>query len=249
MGLSRYLLLLAVPGVFAQTAIKVVTGTAVAGGTGSATITITSPSATYDPTDVQWTMTYSSGVLSGMTLTAGSALAAAGKSLSCASGTGQIKCIAWGLNTKPIPNGVLANATFRVSLDSPVSSSTLGLVGTTAVSGTAKTVASTATGATLLIQPPPRISKLTCALASIITPTTTTCTVTLTIKAAEATKVSLGLGTNSAKVTIPSSVTVAAGAISAPFTVSAGLVAALSKALLVASLNGSSATFTLSLLP
>jgi trimeric autotransporter adhesin len=244
----RYLFLLTVPAVFAQTGISVLPGTAVAGGSGSASITITSPSSSADPSAVEWTLTYSTSALSGMKLAAGGALSSAGKSLSCASGTGQVRCIIWGDNTQSIPNGVLATASFAVSLYAPAAS-TLGLTGLTAVSGTAKPLAATASGATLAIRPAAKISKLACTATSIFSFGKTTCTVTLTAAAIEAVSVALGLGTNSAKVTIPSSVPVPAGASSASFTLSTGAVVVKSTAILVASLDGASASLTLSLLP
>ena len=249
MSLWRFWFLLMVPVAFAQTGIKIVPGTAVAGGSGSASITIDSPSSSSDPSALEWTLTYSTSALSGMKLTAGTALSSSGKSLSCASGgTGQVRCIMWGENTKFIPNGVLATANFAVSLHAPASS-VLGLTGLTAVSGTAKTVPATASGATLTIRPAAKISKLSCAATSILSLGKTTCTVTLTSAAIETVSVALGLGANSAKVTIPSSVRVSAGSSSASFTLSAGTVVAKSTAILVASLDGTSATFTESLLP
>jgi hypothetical protein len=152
------------------------------------------------------------------------------------------------LNTKSITNGVLATAGFEVSLEAPASS-TLEFAAFTAVSSAAKPMAATASGATLTISPAAKISKLACAETSLVSLGKATCTVTLTSKAIEAVTVALGLGTNSAKVTIPSAVSVPAGASSASFTVTAGSVTATAKALLVASLDGSSATFSLSLLP
>ena len=248
MSLWRYRILLMVPVAFAQTGIKVVPGTAVAGGSGSASITINSPSSTSDPSALEWTLTYSTSALSGMKLTAGTALSSAGKSLSCSSGTGQVRCIIWGENTKSIPNGLLATANFVVSLHAPASS-TLGLTGLTAVSGTAKNVPATASGGTLTIRPAAKISKLSCAATSILSLGKTTCTVTLTSAAIEAVRVALGLGASSAKVTIPTSVSIPADATSASFTVSVGTVTVASKAILVASLDGSSATVFLSLAP
>jgi hypothetical protein len=247
MSVWHYWFLLVVPVAFSQ-GIQIVPGTAVAGGVGSASITINSPSSSSDPAALEWTLTYSTSALNSLKLTAGAALTAAGKSLSCASGTGQVRCIIWGSNETLIPNGILAAVSFAVSLSAPASS-TLGLTGLTAVSAAAKTLAATASGGTLAIRPAAKISKLACSATSIVSLGKTTCTVTLTSAAVEAVSADLGLGTGSAKVTIPSRVAIAAGASSASFTVPAGTVTTTSKALLVASLDGTSANCSLSLVP
>ncbi len=243
-----YWLLLLVPAALAQTTIKVVPGAAIVGGSGSATITLDSPSSAAEPVALEWTLTYSTSVLSGMNLSAGAALTSAGKSLSCVDGTGEIQCIIWGVNNTPIPNGVLATASFAVSSKAPTSSS-LGLTGLTAVSSSATPIAATASGATLTISSGAKISKLACPSTSITTPAEVVCTVTLASAAADAVKVDVGLDYEVAEVTLPRTVTVPAGQRGASYTVSAGAVAAATKAILVASVDGSSATFTLSLLP
>ena len=247
MSLWRYWFLLVVPVAFSQ-GVKVVPGTAVAGAAGSASITINSPSSSSDPAALEWTLTYSASALSSMKLTAGAALTAAGKSLSCTNGTGQVRCIIWGANDTLIPNGILAAVNFAVSLSAPASSA-LGLAGLTAVNAAAKTLAATASGATLTIHPAAKISKLACSATSIVSLGETTCTVTLTSAAIEAVKVALGLGTSSSQVTIPSSVAIPAWKSSASFNVTAGTVTAASTAVVVASLDGGSATVSLSLVP
>jgi len=245
----QYAFLLTASAAFAQTAVEIVPGAAVAGGSGSASITITSSASNSEPSDVEWTLAYSASALSRLQLVAGPALTSARKSLSCANGTGEVRCIAWGMNTTPIGNGVLATANFSVSPSAQQQSSTLALNGLIAVSGAAKSITATATSATLTISPAAKISELTCAATSIISLGKATCTVTLTSAAVEAVSVTLGLGTNSTKVTIPSSVGIPAGASSASFAVTAGTVANNSTAVVVATLNGSSATVSLSLVP
>jgi len=244
----QYWFFLVAPIAFAQSNIKVAPGTVVAGGTGYANITITSPTSTSEPSGLEWTLTYSSSVVSALKITAGGATTSAGKSLTCTTGTGQVRCIVWGLNTNSIANGILASTSFAVSVAAPATS-TLGLTGLTAVSSAGKSIAANETGGTLTILPAAKISTLTCASKSIVSLGKDTCTVTLVSKAIEAVTVSLGLGTGSAKVTIPASTIVWAGSTTASFTVTAGKVTANSTAILAASLNGSSRTDTLSLSP
>ena len=248
MRVWRYWFLLVVPVAFAQSSIKVAPGTVVAGGTGYANISITSSSSTSEPSSLEWTLTYSTSVISAFKITAGGATTAAGKSLSCTTGTGQVRCIVWGLNTNSIANGILASMSFAVSATAPATS-TLGLTGLTAVSGTGESIAATESAGTLTISPAAEISTLTCASTSIVSLGKDTCIVTLASKAIEAVTVALGLGTGSAEVTIPASTVVWAGSTTASFTVTAGQVATNSTAILAASLNGSSRTDTLSLLP
>jgi hypothetical protein len=248
MGLWRYWLFLTVPIAFAQSSIKIVPGTAVAGGTGYANISITSPSSTSEPSSLEWTLSYPTSVVSAPKVTAGGATTAAGKSLSCTTGTGQVRCIVWGLNTNSIANGILASTSFAVSATAPATSM-LGLTGLTAVSGPGKSIATTESAGTLTISPAAKISTLTCTSTSVVSLGKDTCTVTLASKAIEAVTVALGLGTGSAKVTIPASTIVWAGSTTSSFTVTAGQVATNSTAILAASLNGSSRTDTLSLLP
>ena len=239
--------LLSACAVLSQTAVKVVPKTAVAGGSGSFSLSITSDSGS-SPASLEWTLGYSSTDLSNVTITAGPASTSAGKSVSCTSGTGTARCIIWGLNTTAIVNGVIATASFAVS-KSAAASSVIQLTKLSASSPAGEIIAATGTGATLTITSANQVAKLGCTPTSLLTPASATCTVTLASAATAAVSVSLGLGTNSAKVTIPASVTVPVGASSATFTLEANAVAAPSTAVLVASLNGSSATVSIPLSP
>lgn len=232
--------------VLAQLSLNIGSLSIAPGSPASVNISMNSSSGTL-PSVVQWTLNYSSTSLSGMSLQPGSAAVAAGKTLSCASRTGSVSCVVWGMNRNIVPNGVVATANFQVS--STASSSTTLQVTNAAAASTAPSII-TATGSTgTLTLLSSRISKLACSPVTIVPPASATCTVTLSTPVALATSVSLGLASNSSGVTIPPSVTVPAGAASATFPVQAGLVTAPATAVLTASLNGTSATFSLSLLP
>ena len=194
----------------------------------------------------EWTLHYSSKDLSSMTVQASPSVISAGKSLSCAAGSGTISCVLWGVNQTAIPDGVIATANFSVASTAPASSA-LQIASVVVASPTAGNVAAAGNTATLTIAPP--ISKLSCGPASLVTPLSSTCTVTLASAALSPVAVSLGVATGSVSVLVPTSVTVAAGATTAAFTLQAGSVTALTNCVVVASLNSSSASFLLSLLP
>ncbi len=99
---------------FAQVTVEVGSASAVAGGAGSANISISTTSGNAPP-GVQWTLTYSETDISRMTLVPAIAITSAGKAISCATGAGSVKCIVSGLNTTPIPSGIIATANFSVS--------------------------------------------------------------------------------------------------------------------------------------
>jgi hypothetical protein len=245
---QRYLLLLAAPAVFGQTLLQVVPGTATPGGAGSAEITINSSSSSDEPSALEWTLTYSSTALNSVALTAGPALSSAGKSLSCLTATGQIQCVVWGENDTPIANGVLETASFMVSSPAPPSTP-LGLTGLTAVSGAGMGMSATGTGATLTMTPSDPIVSLTCGSSVLVTPSSTVCTATLQSQPTVPTKIELGLASGSAKVSIGSCITVPINSRSATFTVKAGAVTANETAVVVATLNGVTESFSITLEP
>jgi len=251
MRVWRYWFLLVAPAVFGQTSINVVPGTALAGSSGTASMTISSTSAGAEPSALQWTLTYSSSVFSNVKLTSGTTLNSAAKSLSCVSSTGQLRCMVWGYNNTAIRNGVLASVSFTVAANAPASSP-LGLKGLIAVSPAAKTLATTATGATQTIKsgtPQPKLSKFTCEATSILSLGKTVCTVTLTSPVTRATSIVVQIGVNSDHATVPASITIPVGWSSGTFTVSVGTVAAVATVPVVVGLDGVSLKVYLSLLP
>ncbi len=71
------------------------------------------------PVAVQWTISYSASVVSGVSVVAGSSATGAGKNVTCSSTTGSTICIVYGMNQTVIGDGVLANATFTISPSAP----------------------------------------------------------------------------------------------------------------------------------
>ena len=95
---------------------------------------------------------------------------------------------------------------------------------------------------------PATVSALQCSPASVTSGVTSTCTVTLS-KAAPTGGSSVAVSDNSTALTVPSSMTVAAGATTANFTATAGTVTANQAVTVTASLNGTSATASVTVQP
>ena len=127
------------------------------------------------------------------------------------------------------------SATFRAA-SGTVSSSQTAIV-TATLNSQIQTV-------TLSLAAAAQLSTLTCSPSIVAAPGTSTCTVTLNPAASGATSVTLL--SNNANVTVPGSVNVGAGLSSATFTASVAAVTSNQGALLTASLNGASQSFTLS---
>ena len=122
----------------------------------------------------------------------------------------------------------------------------------TATSGTVSanqnaTVTATLSGVTqqavISLAAATQLSSLNCAPGTVSSPGTSTCTVTLTATSASA--VSITLLSNNTSVTVPGSVNIGAGLSSATFTATVAAVVSNQTALLTASLNSVSRTFTL----
>ena len=141
-----------------------------------------------------------------------------------------------GLST-PLTLNPGQTATLTVGFDPTTAGAATGTVTITSNAVTA-TIALSGTGQ-------PAVSAVSCSNASLTGAATDPCTVTLTGAAASATVVSL-TSSNSA-VTVPASVTVAAGASSATFTATATAVSTAQTATLTAAEGGTSQTYALQL--
>lgn len=198
-------------------------GTAASGGLASLSLTLTSP-AGQEPAALQWSFTYPAGSLTNLSVAAGPAATAAGKSVTCATNAGSYMCILAGMNANIIANGVVA--TLSATVASTVTTVAVGVSGTvgTTVAGAAETV--TGAGSNISL-----VSSSTLPLGSISCPTSVnagasaTCTVALSAAAPAAGAV-VSLASGSASLTVPASVTVAAGGTTAKFTATAAAAAA-----------------------
>src|ERR1035438_6121786 len=91
----------------AQTNIALSSGAVTPGGTTVLNLSITSGTAS-SVAAVQWTFGYPAASVGSMTASGGPALSSAGKTLSCVGGVGSYTCIAWGMNSTAISDGVVA---------------------------------------------------------------------------------------------------------------------------------------------
>src|SRR5216683_3932417 len=107
-------LLAAAGSAFGQDALSLSSGSVVAGQTISLDLSLTVP-ASSGPAGLQWAYNYPAAVFSGVTVVAGPAAVAAGKSVSCSGGSGSYTCLLFGINSTTVNSGVVATATFTVS--------------------------------------------------------------------------------------------------------------------------------------
>ena len=117
------------------------------GGSVSLSISISS-SGGAAPAALQWTMSYSATDVTNVTVANGSATTSAGKSISCSSAAGTTTCIVFGLNTNPIANGTVAQATVQSSA-APSPAIPITLSGTVASSAAGSLLPSTSSGGSI----------------------------------------------------------------------------------------------------
>ena len=223
-------------------------GSATRGGSVSLNLSLnTSGSA---PAGVQWTASYPASDVASVNATAGAALTAAGKSLTCNASGGTIICLTSGMNSSVINSGVVA--VLQVTLTSTGSASSISLPlsnvmgalpdGTlAAVSGSGGTV--TATAPTQITA-----SSLQCSPSTVASGGAASCTVTISAGAASG-GATVALSSNNAALAVPGSVSIAAGSSTGTFTATAGSVNSTQAVTLSASLNGKSATAAASVVP
>jgi Cohesin domain len=161
---------------------------------------------------IQWSLSYPSDI-TGVTVNFGSSATTAQKSLYC-NGT---QCLLAGLNTTIIPDGTVATATFQIA--SNPSAITIPIQITAVVATTAAgSVIPTAVGSgSVSLSLLPTLSGISCATTTINTPGNTVCTVSLT-SAALLGGALVALSSNNASLSVPASVTFAAGQTSVSFT-------------------------------
>ena len=193
-------------------------------------------------------MTYSPTDFSSAGVAAGAAAAQAGKSVSCQSQTGSLRCILWGLNSGPIPNGVVATVSLNVSPSTSDSSSAVQILTPAAANSSAAAISASASGGTVTILQTPVLNGFTCSPISITPATASTCTLDLS-SAAGSGGATISLSSSPADVNLASTVTVPQGATSTTFPMTAKSVATQTSVILTASYAGVSETFGLTVHP
>jgi uncharacterized protein (TIGR03437 family) len=238
--------LLAVGWAHAQnTSLTLASGSAVKGGVLSLNLSLSAAASA--PAGLEWTLSYPASDVVSLSMAAGPALSAAGKTLNCSSAVGAVTCLAAGANANTIASGIVAVATATLSsssnstMDSVPISNLLG----TLPDGTFLGVS----GAGGVISVGSTVSGLQCTPASVSSGGTANCTVTISPPAPSG-GASVGLSSsNTAAFTVPASVVVSANATTASFTATAKTVTSNQSSTLTASLNGVAQAFGLTVTP
>ena len=227
-----------------QTSLVLSSGSATPGGTASLPLSLANSGGT-QPAGLQWTLNYPSSSISGITVTAGPASTTAAKTIYCAGSGGTYTCLAAGLNSNVIGDGVVANVQLTLTTSATSANITLSNALWASLPGVAMPVSTT--GATLTVVPlAPVLTSLTCNPASLQSQQNSSCSVSLSANAGVG-GVTVNLSSNLPTLTIPVSVTVPASASSATFTASAGTLAADQSATITATYNSSSANASVNL--
>jgi hypothetical protein len=199
------------------------------------------------PAGVEWAIGYSPAQISGISITSGPAASAAAKSLSCASGAGAATCLLTGMNTNMIGSGVVAwlNATMApgvttasIQVSNPIGADP---------GGTAAGITSAVSSQTINLTAGVLVSNVACNPFILGSQAASTCTVTLKSGASPGGS-AVTLKSDNNLLTVSPSVTVPAGATTVNFTATAGLFKVSQVAIVSASLNGSVATASLTLM-
>ncbi len=244
-----FLSLIASPAFAQQAAVSLSSGSSVPGGAVSLSISLASTGGA-QPAAVQWTMGYSTSSVTSVSVIAGSSLTAAGKSVTCSPyATGTI-CVAYGMNTNTISDGILATATFQIAPGTLVTSVPVQMTAVSASTPPGVPIAGAGTGGTISITQPvsPAVSGLTCVPATVTAPGSAACTVTVSSPALSG-GFSIALNSQNSAATVPSTVNVAAGASSATFTATVSSVSSSQTATISAVGGGATKTFNLSIVP
>jgi hypothetical protein len=148
-------MLFASPAMAQQAAISLSSGTTVPGGSVVLNVSLAN-SGGVQPAAVQWTIGYPLSDVASVSAAAGPGLSAPGKSLSCNTSNGSTICVAYGMNSNIIGNGVLATVTFNIATAAPDASANIQVTGVVASDASGTGVPSSGSNGTISIsQPPP----------------------------------------------------------------------------------------------
>src|ERR1035438_4453456 len=129
-----------------QTSLVLSSGAATPGGTASLALSLANLGGT-QLAALQWTLNYPSSSISGITVTAGPASTTAAKTIYCAGSGGTYTCLALGLNSNIIGDGVVANV--QLSLTTSATSANITLSNASGASLAGAAIPVSTTGATL----------------------------------------------------------------------------------------------------
>jgi hypothetical protein len=228
-------------------------GSGAAGSTVTLPLTLNAPSGG-GPAGVQWTLSYPTSVFSGVSVSAGDAASAAGKTLDCVAGTGSYKCLLTGAsNVNRIQNGTVARVALTVSSSASTQTATVQLTGTTAATPDGTSMSLTAAGGSVSVTgnaPAPALASLTCNPSALTVPASSSCAVALSAASPSGgVVVSVSTASTNATVSAPSSVTVPAGATNTSFQVGVSSCTTAQAVTVGATLNGTSKSVQLQVAP
>ena len=222
----------------AQSNLALSSGTALPGGTTSLSLSLSSPGSN-QPAAIQWTLIYPAASVAGLNVTAGPALSSAGKTVTCAGGAGAVTCVAWGVNSTTISDGVIAFVSVTLSGGSaaPISiSNSLGA----SPAGDAITVTGGAGGVSLIGTvtdlPVTTISSISCTPGTLGPLSSSLCRVALS----GTTGGTINLSSNSANLTVTTLLTIPSGSASGVFLANTNSFSADQTVTVTGTLNGSS---------
>ena len=230
---------------FGQDTLSLSSGSAVAGGAVALNLSLSALSGSA-PAGLQWTLTYTAGNVAYIGAAAGSSAAAANKTITCFSSGGSYTCELSGMNGTLIPNGVVA--VINVTMTSSAVTTPIGLTNLAGADAAGSPISMTGAGGTMTLPAPlPALSGLSCSPTSLNSGSSSTCTVALN-QAAPAGGATVSISSSTSALSVPASVTAAAGTASATFTAAAGTISSNVTAGITGTSNGSSQTTYISLL-
>src|ERR1700744_1748822 len=184
---------------------------------GTATLSVNLTVSGTAPAGLQWRISYFPTQITAISITLGRATLAGLKTLSCASGSGAATCIVTGMNRYTLASGVVANITATVAPGITFAPIQLSDQIGTDTHGNGLSITSASSGSVKV----PSLLPLTCAPTGLSARAIGTCTSALTQPAPSgSTNVTL-VSNNLLLLTVPASVSVAAGAPPASFNATA----------------------------
>src|ERR1017187_3661289 len=226
----------------AQSSLVLSSGSTVPGGSAALNLSLASPVGS-EPASMQWTFSYPSASITSFTVVAGPALTAVTKSITCNGNSSAYMCIAYGMNSTAIQNGVVATVT--LTLAAGARSTVIGMANALSASAAGTSLAVVAAGGTINVASPITLSRIACTPTTLASGQASLCTVALSAAATSAVVVTLS--SSAVALTVPASVTIPAGAINATFNATAGAVASSQSAVITATVGAVSKTQVISL--
>ena len=232
-------LLLPVGNLQAQTNLTLSSAVVSPGGAAPLDLSLSSPASS--PLEaVQWTFSYPAASVGSWSVTAGPALSSAGKTITCAAGTSSYACIAWGLNSDVISNGVIATLSVTPSGNSAVPIAIGNSVG---ASFTGDAIAVTGTGGIVSVAAGAGINSIACSPGTLAPSASSTCTVVLSGSGGG----TVSLSSSSPNLTVPASLTIPSGSGSGSFLATTSAFSTEQTATVTATFAGSSQSVALPL--